>query len=156
VVPHLGSTFIRNYHPHHKHAPKSEKAQVLEDVDTAVELAACSYLLAPDEEWIEEEYEDEEHIQDLLGVQDIVAAHRHLPHDASAGRHDMDVLEATGAVRRVIDTFGRDPHISSKRQKKGHLHSNILLIDCSFSSDLIPHPGCVCILPSFLHIAHFF
>ena len=101
--------------------------------------------MAPDEEWIEEEYEDEEHIQDLLGVQDIVAAHRHLPHDASAGRHDMDVLEATGAVRRVIDTFGRDPHISSKRQKKGHLHSNILLIDCSFSSDLIPHPGCVCI-----------
>ena len=41
------------------------------------------------------------------------------------------------SVLKAIDIFGRDPHISSKRQKKAHFRSNTSLIDYS---GLIPHP----------------
>ncbi|KAF8447048.1 hypothetical protein BGX38DRAFT_1142992 [Terfezia claveryi] len=74
----------------------SERAQTLQDVDAAVEIAACTYLLASDEveeEEIEEEIE-EEHIYDLLAVQEIIGTQRYLSHDTSAGRPDIDVLEA--------------------------------------------------------------
>ena len=45
---------------------QSERAQTLQDIDAAVEIAACSYLLASDEVE-EEEIEEEikEHIHDL-------------------------------------------------------------------------------------------
>jgi len=33
-------------------------------------------------------------IQDLIAVQEVIVAHRSLPRDTSAGRHDIDVLEA--------------------------------------------------------------
>ena len=43
-----------------------------------------------------EELEDieAEHIQDLLAVRDIIATHRCLSRDVSAGRHEIDILEA--------------------------------------------------------------
>ena len=51
----------------------------------------------------------------------------------------------TDSVLITIDTFGRDPHISSNRQKKVHFCSNRSLIDVSHSSALTPHPDCSCI-----------
>jgi len=60
------------------------EAQALEDIDTAIEVAAYAYLLASDEmgsEEIEELEEIEEHIQDLLAVRDIIATHQYLSHD---------------------------------------------------------------------------
>ncbi|KAF8454416.1 hypothetical protein BGX38DRAFT_1141107 [Terfezia claveryi] len=64
----------------------SERAQLLHDIDAALEIAACSYLLASDE--AEDEIEEEsnaEHIQDLLEVRDIIAVYRYISHDTSAG-----------------------------------------------------------------------
>jgi len=76
----------------------SEKAQVLRDIDTAIEVAAHAYLLASDkveeEEMEELEEIEEEHIQDLLTVQDTIAIHRYLIHDVGAGRHEIDVFKA--------------------------------------------------------------
>ena len=70
----------------------SERAQALEDFDAAIEVAAYAYLLGSDE--VEEEEVEEleeieaEHIQDLLAVRDIIATHRYLSRDFSAGRHE--------------------------------------------------------------------
>ncbi|KAF8430308.1 hypothetical protein EV426DRAFT_13256 [Tirmania nivea] len=69
----------------------SEKAQILEDIDTAVETTVCFYLLASDEE--EEEEIKEDHIQDLLAVREIIAIHWYLSYDTSADRHDIDILD---------------------------------------------------------------
>ncbi|RPB21775.1 hypothetical protein L211DRAFT_417526 [Terfezia boudieri ATCC MYA-4762] len=81
------SRIYRNYHSH------AEKAEILQDIHATVETTACSYLLALDEVEEEEEIE-EEHIQDLLAVQEIIAAHRYLSRDTSAGRPDIDILNA--------------------------------------------------------------
>jgi len=43
----------------------SERAHVLGDIDAAIEIALCSYILVSDEVG---EIEVEEHIQDLLEV----------------------------------------------------------------------------------------
>jgi len=75
----------------------SDRAHILEDIDAAIEIAACSYLLVSDEVGeieVEEEEEEEEHIQDLLEVQEVIVAHHYLSRDTSAGRHDIDVFEA--------------------------------------------------------------
>ncbi|RPB28319.1 hypothetical protein L211DRAFT_375731 [Terfezia boudieri ATCC MYA-4762] len=126
---------------HTQHASNIRKK--LKDIDAAIETAACSYLLASDEaeeEDIEEQIEDE-HIQDLLAVQEIIAA-PNLSHDTSAGRHDIDVLDAyiyeypetafLALFARIVgyslyfryevcitNTFGRDPHISCKHVQDG-------------------------------------
>ncbi|KAF8425244.1 hypothetical protein EV426DRAFT_708869 [Tirmania nivea] len=69
----------------------SENAQILEDIDAAIEMTACFYLLASDEE---EEEIAEDHIQDLLAIREIIAAHRYLSHDTSTSRYDIDILDA--------------------------------------------------------------
>ena len=85
----------KNHHrDYYKHA---SKAQALEGVDVAIEVAAYAYLLASDgvgDGEIEELEEIEEHIQDLLAVRDIIATHWYLSHDVGAGRHEIDILEA--------------------------------------------------------------
>ena len=57
----------------------SERAQALEDIDAAIEVAAYAYLLGSDEveeEEVEELEESEaEHIQGLLAIRDIIATH---------------------------------------------------------------------------------
>jgi len=74
----------------------SEEAHALEDIEASLETAACAYILASDSE---EEEELEDDIEDLLLVQEIIASH--LP-DASAGKHDIDILEA--AIREYPET----------------------------------------------------
>ncbi|RPB18186.1 hypothetical protein L211DRAFT_854364 [Terfezia boudieri ATCC MYA-4762] len=76
-------------------------AQVLYNIDAVLMAVACSYLLASGEaedEMVEDEIEedldaDAEVIQDLLEVQDMIATHQYISRDASASRHDIDVLE---------------------------------------------------------------
>ncbi|RPB18185.1 hypothetical protein L211DRAFT_854363 [Terfezia boudieri ATCC MYA-4762] len=76
-------------------------AQVLYNINAVLMAVACSYLLASGEaedEMVEDEIEedldaDAEVIQDLLEVQDMIATRQYISHDASASRHDIDVLE---------------------------------------------------------------
>jgi len=51
---------------------RSERAQVLKDIDAAIEIAACSYLFDGVEKEEEEEEEEEEHIQDFCAVQEVI------------------------------------------------------------------------------------
>jgi len=69
---------------------RSERAQVLKDIDAAIEIAACSYLFDD----VEEKEEEKEHIQSLCAVQEVIAAHGYLSRDTNAGRHEIDTLEA--------------------------------------------------------------
>ncbi|KAF8419774.1 hypothetical protein EV426DRAFT_676658 [Tirmania nivea] len=68
---------------------KLEKAQTLDDIDAVVKISACSCLLASD---AEDQEVEEEHIEDLLEVQVSLLLTGIFPHDASAGRHDIDIL----------------------------------------------------------------
>jgi len=71
------------------HMPRrSERAQVLKDIDAAIEIAACSYLFDD----VEEEEEEEEHIQDLCAVQEVIAAHQYLSRDTNADRYDIEFV----------------------------------------------------------------
>ena len=78
-------------HTHHKHASRLKRAQAPADIDAALQSAACTYLLASGRE---EEEQEEEHIQDLLAVQELITVHRYLSREDSAGRHNIDILEA--------------------------------------------------------------
>ena len=66
---------------------------MLESIEDAIETAVCSYLLVSEGEE-EAEEQNREDIEDLLQVHEIVASHRYLSHDTSAGRQDIDILEA--------------------------------------------------------------
>ena len=80
-----------------------------------------------EEEEIEELEEiEEEHIQDILAVRNIIATHWYLSHEVVQVGMGLILLKP---IYIITDAFGRDPHISSKRQKKGHLRSNTWLIE---------------------------
>ena len=69
----------------------SEKHQVLEEIESATELATCALLASSPEE----EEGVEEDIKDLLALQDIIESHRYLSSRIhSAGRHTDDSLDA--------------------------------------------------------------
>jgi len=60
----------------------ANQTNALEGIDAVIESAACTYLLASDEE--EEEYE-EDHIPELIAIQEVIASQRYLSRDGSAG-----------------------------------------------------------------------
>jgi len=86
----------------------SERAHALAGIDTAIETAVCNYLLASDEEDSEQENEIEQageegdHLQDLITIQDVIASQRYLSRAGSAGKHDIDILEAI--IHRYSET----------------------------------------------------
>ena len=78
-----------------------ERAHVLESIQDTIETSVCSYLLASESEE-EEAEEQEEDIEDLLEGHEIVTSHRYLTRDTSAGRLDIDILEA--CIREYPET----------------------------------------------------
>jgi len=119
----------------------SGKTQVLQDIDSEVEAIAYAYALASSSE---EEDEYEEDLEDLLDIREAITSNRYLL-PRSVEKHDTDSLPP------VSVSFGRDPHISSNRQKNRHLRSNASLIEVSLSSALTPQPERCCIARTSFH-----
>ncbi|KAF8415423.1 hypothetical protein EV426DRAFT_579075 [Tirmania nivea] len=74
-----------------------ERAQVLHDIDAVLVAAASSYLLASDEvedQMEGDKMEEESDVEDILEVQDIIAAYRYISRDASTRRYEINVLDA--------------------------------------------------------------
>ena len=76
----------------------SERSQALQDIDAALEIAACEYALSPlmDESTPDESTPIQGYIQDLILMHDIISSTRYLFKGlkGSAGRHAGDSLEA--------------------------------------------------------------
>ena len=72
----------------------TDRAQVLHEINIAIEDTACACVLASEKEE-EEENSQWEDLEDLVAMQDQITSHRYLPlRDTSAGRLDSDVFEA--------------------------------------------------------------
>lgn len=63
---------------------------MLQNTETAIESAECTYLLASS---LEEEDEAEEDIEELLITQEVVDSYRYLPTQESGGRYSDNSLE---------------------------------------------------------------
>ena len=71
----------------------SERRQVLEDLESAIEDATCDYVLSPLADG-DRNRAMEKHIRDLLTIHDVIASQRYLFSRTGAGRRSEASLEA--------------------------------------------------------------
>jgi len=78
----------------------SQRARALQDIDTAIECLICTDVLAASssKDDVDEDGKDIESFGDieslLVARASIARQHYYLPQNTSAGRHNVDVLEA--------------------------------------------------------------